>query len=134
MDITRWNPLPELEENQRRMQQMLKEGASCLEGSTHDGGDWLPNVGLFETDSDLVIEIDVPGVDESRISLKIEGALLTVQGERIEENRATATICHRNERTYGNFIRSFMLSDTLNPEAMQVTCDLGVLKISLPKI
>jgi len=133
MGMTRGNPLSELGEKQRLMRRMSEEAVARLEGPPVGDGDWMPHVGIFETDSTLVIEMDVPGVTKSQISLRIDGHLLTVEGARPEACREASTVCLRNERSYGRFTRTFMLSEALDSEAMQVACQSGVLKISLPK-
>jgi len=117
MAIVRYNPLREL----RGMQEQLREGA------------WQPLVDIFENEEAVVIRAELAGVEQEAIEVKIEGATLTIRGERKQDAEVRQENYHRIERYYGPFQRSFLLPQTIDQEKVQAACDKGVLTITLPK-
>lgn len=131
--LSLWNPVPELEKQRQRMEEMLRTGRGQLKGGRGGDADWAPCAEIVETDRHLVIELDLPGVPEAAIDLQVRDGRLLVQGERREDSSNPAGCCRRSERTYGTFARSFLLLDGLEVEAMRAECEQGVLRVSIPK-
>jgi HSP20 family protein len=107
-------------------------------GRTEEGKDitactWAPSVDIFETEKELVLTAEVPGIDEKDIEIKIEDATLTLKGERKFEKETKEENYHRIERSYGSFYRAFALPGSIDPEKIQATHENGVLKITMPK-
>lgn len=107
---------------------MFSEGASSRP--------WSPAVDIAETEDDLILTADVPGVPQENIDIRIEDATLTLSGERrfaTEEKDAKQPGYHRMERGYGAFSRSFTLPDTVDAEKVSANYANGVLTVKLPK-
>ncbi len=93
---------------------------------------WRPPVDILEKDGNLILRVEIPGVDEKSISLKIEGQLLTVKGERKSEESDGFTY-HQVESTYGTFSRSFTLPDSVDTNHIEANYKNGILVITMPQ-
>ena len=94
---------------------------------------WAPSVDIFETDNELVLKADVPGVDEKDIDIRIENGTLLLKGERKFERDEKNKGFHRLERSYGSFVRYFTLPETVDTENVKADFKQGVLTVVLPK-
>jgi HSP20 family protein len=94
---------------------------------------WAPTVDIFETDNELVLKADVPGVDLKDIDIRIENGTLSLKGERKFEREEKNKGFHRLERSYGSFVRYFTVPDTVDSENVKADYQGGVLTITLPK-
>ena len=97
------------------------------------GRPWLPAVDIVETENELVLKADVPGVALEQIDIRMENGTLTLKGERKADNYAQNKGFHRVERSYGAFARSFSLPDSVDAEKVSASYSNGVLTITLPK-
>ena len=91
---------------------------------------WKPPVDVIEKDGNLILRIEVPGVDEKGIDLKLEGRVLTIKGERKPENPNGFTY-HQVESHYGTFTRSFTLPDGADGDQIKAAYKNGVLTITI---
>ena len=101
-----------------------------------DGGStrpWAPAVDILETDNELVLKADLPGVEMKDVDINIENGTLTLKGERKFEREEKNKGFHRMERSYGSFVRYFTLPDTVDPEHVHAEYNNGVLTVTLPK-
>ena len=131
--ITRWDPFREFSTLQDRMNRLFREshgpgGKESLSAST-----FVPPVDVYEDDHNVVLTIEVPGIDEKDIDVRIENNTLTVHGERKLEKEEKEENYRRVERQYGSFTRSFTLPSTVDPEQVSANYEQGVLKIKLAK-
>jgi HSP20 family protein len=88
---------------------------------------------LVEADDHYVLRADLPGMDEKNVSIEINDNVLTVSGERRDEQEQTRSGWHRVERSFGRFTRSLTLPEGIDPEAISASFDKGVLSITVPK-
>ena len=93
----------------------------------------LGSLDLSETDNEITVRLDLPGVDAKEIDIQINGNLLTVAGERKEEKEEKDKLYHRVERRYGSFSRSVSLPGAVNQDQVDAQYRDGVLSIKLPK-
>ncbi len=94
---------------------------------------WAPSVDIFETENELVLHADLPGVEMNNIDIKVENNTLAIQGERKFEQNENHKGFHRIERSYGSFVRYFSLPDTVDTENVRAGYSNGVLTVTLPK-
>jgi HSP20 family protein len=94
---------------------------------------WAPAVDIVETENELILKADVPGVDLKDIDIQLENGTLTVKGERKLEKEEKNKGFHRMERSYGSFVRIFTVPDTVDAEHVKAAYEAGVLTITLPK-
>jgi HSP20 family protein len=112
---------------------LFEDTVSRLLSSPGTARPWTPNVDIAETQNELVLKADVPGVDLKDIDIQFENGTLTVKGERKYEHEEEGEGYHRRERTFGSFMRCFALPDTVDPEKVKATYNNGVLTITLSK-
>jgi len=135
MAITRWNPFREMDLLRREMNRLFDDWPLRFEKDL--GGvsmaAWSPNVDIFEDENEVVLSLEVPGINEKDIHLSLEGNTLTISGERKLEKEDKKDNYHRIERCYGSFSRSFSLPSNIEHEKISASMDKGVLKVTLPK-
>ena len=93
-----------------------------------DRAEW-PQFDIEDTDDDTVLTADVPGMSDDDIEITVQGAYLTVRGER----KAKQGRYLRRARFYGGFERRFWLGDTYDPDRIRAHVENGVLMIHLEK-
>ena len=131
--LTRWDPFREFSTLQDRMNRLFQQsygdgGEEALTTST-----FAPAVDVYEDEHNITLKIEVPGIEEKDIDVRIENNTLTVHGERKFEKEEKEENYRRVERQYGSFTRSFNLPSTVNPENISANYDKGMLKIKLAK-
>jgi len=132
--LTRWEPLRDLATLQNRLSRVVRESYSPEgpeEALTTTG--FAPPVDVYEDEHSITLKLEVPGIDEKDIDVRIEGNTLTVHGERTIEKEEKEENFRRMERQYGSFTRSFTLPGSVDPGQVNAHYDKGVLKITLDK-
>jgi len=132
MAITRWDPFRELTSLQDRMNRLFQEQYSGREEDLTTSA-FAPPVDIYEDEHNLTLKLEVPGIDEKDIDIRLENNVLTVRGERKLEKEEKEENFHRVERRYGSFIRAFTLPNTVDPESAKANYDKGVLKLTFAK-
>lgn len=94
---------------------------------------WTPAVDIFETENELILTAEVPGIEDKDIEIKIEDNTLSLKGERKFEKETKEENYHRIERAYGSFYRSFTLPNYIDQDKIRAEHQNGVLKITMPK-
>jgi HSP20 family protein len=135
--LTRWQPFRELSTMQDRMNRMdrLFRESYSPEGPEEalTTTNFAPPVDIYEDEHNIALKLEVPGIDENDIDVRIEGNTLTVHGERKIEKEEKEENFRRIERQYGSFTRSFTLPSSVDPGQVNANYDKGVLKINLAK-
>ena len=132
--LTRWEPFREFATLQDRMNRLFRE--SYNEGGRDEAlatSSFAPAVDVYEDEHKVTLKIEVPGIDEKDIDVRVENNVLTVSGERKIEREEKEENYRRVERQYGSFTRTFTLPQTVDTENVSANYDKGVLKVSLPK-
>ncbi len=96
-------------------------------------GDWAPRVDIAETDKAFEIKADIPEVNKEDVKVTVHNGVLTVQGERRQEEEETGKKFHRVERYYGSFTRSFTLPDNVDETKIGASFKDGVLNLQIQK-
>ena len=94
---------------------------------------WMPVFDMSETDKELIVKVEVPGMDNKDISLSLANGCLTISGEKKHQEKEEKENYHRTERRYGAFCRNIVLPVDVDPDKVDATYKDGVLKITLPK-
>ena len=101
---------------------------------TSDRLTFVPLADIYETEKkDLVLLLDMPGVDEKSLDISLEKDILTIKGSVEEPKIEEGYRCSHAEYRYGNYERSFTLSDKVDGDKIEATIKNGVLKLTLPK-
>ncbi len=134
--LTRFVPVrsswPDVSILQDRLNSLFQEFARP-ESETADGSSFVPPVDIYEDAQKLVLKLEVPGIKQEDLDIRVENQILTVTGERKFESEEKQENFHRIERRFGNFVRTFTLPQTIDTEAVSANYDAGVLNISLAK-
>lgn len=98
-------------------------------------GPLMPKADVAETDKELIVSLEVPGVDENDIKVQISGNLLVVSGERKQRTEEKDKHYHRIETRYGAFERRFELPPDVrkDAESVKATSRRGIVEIHIPK-
>src|SRR6266446_1500284 len=133
--ITRYDPFREFATLQDRMNRLFRDprGPEGQDESLTTTA-FAPPVDVYEDEHSITLKIEVPGIDEKDIDVRIENNTLTVHGERKFEKEEKEENFRRVERQYGSFTRTFTLPTTVDAEKVSANYDKGILKITLPKI
>jgi HSP20 family protein len=94
---------------------------------------WAPACDVFETDHEIVIKAELPGLKRENVKVSVENNVLTIQGERRFEEETKQENYHRLERSYGEFIRSFALPNYVDTAKIGAEFKDGILNVTLPK-
>ena len=138
MAIVRWEPFRELaalqNEMGRWMNQVTGSGTALQPGN---GGSAtatsLPAVDVWETENELVLSFDLPGIPEDQISVELDDNVLTVSGQREREEQQSGDRFYRYERRFGTFQRSVSLPPGVNEDDIKANYRNGVLEVRVPK-
>src|SRR4029077_16278687 len=132
--LTRWEPFREFSTLQDRMNRLFRESYNDAgKDESLTTSSFAPAVDVYEDEHKVSLKVEVPGIDEKDIDVRVENNSLTVHGERKIEKEEKEENYRRVERQYGSFTRNFTLPTTVDTENVSADYDKGVLKISLPK-
>jgi len=137
MAIVRWEPFRDLVTIQDRMNRIFEDafrGQGRASGEEDWlGGSWAPPVDIYEHDGNLVLKAELPGIDPKDVDVRVENNVLTLRGERKFDGEVKRESCHRVERAYGTFSRSFTLPNVVDTQAIKAEFKDGVLRVTMPK-
>lgn len=136
MTITRWTPLHDFSVLQNRLNSIFQDFPRTGAESGQEAlttGNFVPPVDIYEDDQKLVLKLEVPGIKQEDLDIRVENNTLTIRGERKFEKEEKEENFHRIERRYGSFVRSFTLPNTVDAEKIAASYDAGVLAIELAK-
>jgi HSP20 family protein len=131
--LTRFEPFREFATLQDRINRVFRDSYSTSQDDSLTTSSFAPAVDVYEDEHKVSLKIEVPGIDEKDIDVRVENNTLTVHGERKIEKEEKEENYRRVERQYGSFTRTFTLPQTVDTENVSATYDKGVLKIALPK-
>ena len=93
-----------------------------------------PQLDMHETDDDLIIRAELPGLKKDEFSVELVGRRLTIQGEKsVKRERKGGDGCLISEYRYGSFARSVQLPYEIDEKSIDADLKHGVLTIRLPK-
>ena len=135
--MTPWEPLREFSAMQDRINRMNRLFLGSYRPEVPEEAltttSYAPPVDIYEDEHNITLKLEVPGIDEKDIDVRIENNTLTVHGERKIEKEEKEENFRRVERQYGSFTRSFTLPSSVDTGQVSAHYDKGVLKISLAK-
>jgi HSP20 family molecular chaperone IbpA len=100
---------------------------------TRDRPAFVPRADIYETDDEIFVVADMPGVDESSLDITLENNVLTINGY-VEPSAPEGYSLVYSEYREGDYVRSFRLSDEIDREDIEATLKDGVLMLTLPKV
>ena len=134
-NLTRWNPINEFEDLMNRYNRMFgltrageREGKDLFSRS-----DWAPAVDIKETDQAFTVEAELPGMSKDDVKVTVDDGVLTIKGERKQEEETEDKKMHRIERFYGSFMRRFTLPDNVDENSVKASFKDGLLTLTINK-
>jgi len=130
-ELTMWEPFRGLEKMRSEMDRLWD---SFFEGRPlRRFWEWFPSLDVAETKNDLVVKVELPGMDPKDIDISLTDGLLTIKGEKKQEKEEKEENYHFIERSYGTFTRSIRLPKEVKHDKINASYKNGILKVVLPK-
>lgn len=137
MALKRWEPAKNME---RFLEQMFEEPMSSRFFRRFPSLKWMkefeavsPAVDMFDKDDELVVKVEVPGIDKENIKISVSDSVLTIKGEMKKEEEIKEEDYYYSERSYGSFSRSLTLPAKVVENKIKAEFKDGILEIHLPK-
>lgn len=96
--------------------------------------EFTPRLDVLETDKEVKVTVEIPGMDEKDIEVSINNGILSISGEKSSEHEDKHGQYHRMERSYGSFRRDVLMPSEVDENKVEATFSKGVLEVKLPKI
>lgn len=131
MKLSVWNPYHELDELLDKYGRTARRSMAASDRAAFEVGDWMPVVDIEETDDAFIVKAELAGVKKEDVNVSIENGVLTIKGEKKTGSEDKKR--HRIECSYGSFIRSFTLPQSVNHENVEAEYKDGILNLRIPK-
>ena len=131
MAIVRWDPIKDLMSIQERINKVFDNTFTNETNSSK--GEWTPPVDIYETENEVILLAEIPGMTESDLDIQIADGVLMLKGEKKLPQDYESDNFHRLERPYGKFTRSFALPNSLDLNSIKAKLKDGILKVTLSK-
>ena len=129
--LTRWEPLRDLVTMRDDMDRLFESFFGKMPEMKSDL--WSPAIDIAENNGNIEVHAEIPGIKKEDIKVTVKDNVLSISGERKQENEVKEKTFHRIERTYGKFCRSIMLPAEVDADKVKASYKDGVLNITLPK-
>lgn len=96
-------------------------------------GDLMPEIDYAETDKEIVVTAELPGVDAKDVDISLSDGALSIRGEKKSERDEEKANYRLTERSYGAFERTMRLLADIDADKVKASFEKGVLKVTLPK-
>jgi len=134
MELVRWRPrryVPAVSDDiDRAFDRLMRNWVSPVSFSELD---WNPSIDVSESDDEIVVKAEIPGVPVEDIDISVDDNNLVISGEKKQESEEQGKNYYRAERSYGSFGRSFALPSGADVESVKASSKDGVLSIVIPK-
>lgn len=127
------NPFVSLQREVDRLFNDFTRGFPSLTAFGNNGGNLLPSIDVAETDKEIEITAELPGLEEKDVQINVADNILTIRGEKKAEKEEKDKNYRLVERSYGSFERSLELPGGVNVDAISASIAKGVLKVTVPK-
>ena len=133
MELIPWRPFGELDSFRREMDRLFERFTGERPFLKRFREEWSPSVDISETKNNIVVKAELPGTDAKDIDVSITGNVITIKGEKKEEQEEKDEQRHYVELYHGSFQRSFQLPAEVKTDKIDAVFDKGVPKVTLPK-
>ena len=133
--LVRWDPFRDLVSIQDELNRMFGRTFARAEPTrSPEAGAWIPSMDVYETEDEIVVTLELPGIEPGDVEVSVEDSTLTVSGTRAFSNEVNEDRYHRVERRYGSFSRSISLPQSVDTEKVEAAFDKGVLTVEVRKV
>ncbi|RPI16218.1 MAG: Hsp20/alpha crystallin family protein [Lysobacterales bacterium] len=133
MRVIKWEPFREVDDVFNRFFAETLRHWPRPNAEARPAFDWAPLADVSETEAEYLIKADLPAVRKEDVSVTVQDGVLTLSGERRQEQHAESEKLHRVERSYGSFARRFALPENADEQGIRAESRDGVLLIHIPK-
>jgi HSP20 family protein len=133
MALVRFEPFRELAALQSEMGRWMNALAGTTTPGNGQSSTWMPSVDVWETENELVLAFDLPGIPEDKIAVELDDNVLTVSGDRERTTEHSNDRFYRFERRFGSFSRSVTLPAGVTESDITANYKDGVLEVRVPK-
>ena len=136
MFLTKYNPLKELSELERKIESRFPSLSTSFPSVSFESDlmGFSPVVNTREGEFAYHVEADLPGVEKEDIKVDVKDNILTISGERKHKEEVKRDDYYKLESSYGKLERSFTLPKGVDAENIQASSDKGVLEVTIPKL
>ena len=131
-DLSTWHPFEEMSTIHERINQLFNRISGDEMDLTSQA--WNPLMDVVEKDNEILLEMDVPGMEKKDIKVEIDAGGLTIRGERKRELKEKNGNYVHIERGYGSFFRRFPIPEYVDKDNIKVTCKDGILSVNMQKV
>jgi HSP20 family protein len=117
----------------RLFDSFFDRGDGATANGSYGSRRWIPPMDLVETEDNLILRADLPGVDRGDIDIEVKEGVLTVSGERKSQHEEKREGFHRVERSFGRFSRALELPKGVEADNIEASFERGVLEVRMPK-
>jgi HSP20 family protein len=128
--LVRWEPYREIATLQNEMSRFMN---GLLEDNGRSNQAWVPALDVWETESEIVYALDLPGIPEEKISVELDEGALTISAERERAQEKSEERFYRFERRYGTFTRTFGVPQGVTEGDVEADYKNGVLEVHVRK-
>lgn len=128
--LVRWEPFRDIAALQGEMSRFMN---GLLEGNGRTTQSWVPAVDVWETESEIVYGLDLPGIAEDQISVELDEGALTVTAERNRTEEESDERFYRFERRFGTFSRTVGVPQGVTESDISAEYENGVLELHVRK-
>jgi HSP20 family protein len=134
MRVIKWEPFRDVDDVFNRfVAETLRRWPNAAAGEGRAAFDWAPAADVSETEGEYMIKADLPEVRKEDVSITVQDGVLTLSGERRQQQREDTEKVHRVERAYGSFARRFALPENADEQGIRAESRDGVILIHIPK-
>lgn len=140
MTLVKFNPMRDLVDFEREFNKMFNTfenrfgiSRSKDEENEYENAVWMPLTDIFEDKDKYTLKLDLPGIKKDDVKISFVDGRLSISGERTQESEQKDSKCHRIERSFGRYYRSFNLPEHVQSDKINAEFKDGQLTISVPK-
>ncbi len=132
-ELAPWRPNREISTLRREMDRLFEDFFGDKGGFLAEAGKWMPAVDVSETDDNIIVKAELPGMKSEDIDVSVQGDVLVIKGEKKEETEEKKENFHLIERRRGEFARSIRIPVPVDQDKVSAKYENGVLAVTLPK-
>jgi len=129
-----WDPMREMFRVQKQLNELFETAMARTDFDTQDGfGAWAPVADVYASGTALHLDLELPGLRQEQIAVRIDGDELVIDGERSMDREQEGEQFHRVERSYGKFSRRFRLPSDADRETVSAVYRNGLLSVTIQR-
>ena len=132
--VAPWRPMRDLEEFERRFEDIFGSSWPTLWPGLREGKGWMPSIDVYEKDNKVILKAELPGMKEEDIDVSVDGDMLNIKGEKNTESEVKEENYYQRESSYGSFFRSIPIPSSIDASKISADYEDGVLQVTMPKI